>query len=165
MKPVPLDHSHFRVANSFHLPSSCRRHGKAEEITEARTRANSSPEHCQPLGSQALRRWNTSRSHLCPDQTPCSPASSFPPLAWRPDELPQRHRHPQPVPYATCAAPWHPWGHGPGRCTAVGKAWVSAFIPKAKFLCLLLGQTPLDVPAECGPRKDCSVQPSEEFLK
>ncbi|XP_035182675.1 inverted formin-2 isoform X4 [Oxyura jamaicensis] len=40
---------------------------------------------------------------------------------------------------------------------------LSPSTPEAKFTCLLLGQTPLDVPAERGPRKDCSVQPSEEF--
>lgn len=52
----------------------------------------------------------------------------------------------------------HLWGQGMALCIVVVKgSELSPTVLEAKAFNLLLGQTPLEMTAECGPRTECSV--------
>lgn len=111
-----------------------------------------SPECCQLLRSRVLHRQNTTVVTSAPPERTASPRTAF--------HSPPRDPKSLPGDFSPLgrALRWVPVGPGAGSVHGGPKrSDLSSAVWEAKSFNLLLGQTPLETTAECGPRKDCSV--------
>lgn len=109
-------------------------------------------ECCQLLRSRVLHRQNTTVVTSAPPERTASPRTAFHSPPRDPKNLPGDFS-----PLGR-ALRWVPVGPGAGSVHGGPKrSDLSSAVREAKSFNLLLGQTPLETTAECGPRKDCSV--------
>lgn len=127
-------------------------HGEAEDIMETQQTSPASVKRCQLLRSRVLHRQNTTAA------TSASPGhTASPPIAFR---SPPHDAKSVPGDFGPLSLYLTPGACGDRHSFASGGLKGSDLPPavlRAKSFHLLLGQTPLEMTAECGPRKDCSV--------